>query len=239
MFESDFSNETGHATPFISSEANSISLHFTVSQLQSKMSTISPFELTVDYTQTMMGFAMLNRHPKHIGMIGLGGGSMAKFCYKHFPDSRITVAEINPHVIGLRKEFFIPDNDERFQIVQTDGAEFVQRSIGKFDVLVVDGFDQKGQSPQLCTQSFYSDTHDALTRDGILVVNLDETNGFYETYFSRIDTVFKSNVAEIQANDEGNVIVFAGRGRQIPAADLRNGIDSFYSDLMEWDASNV
>jgi hypothetical protein len=27
--------------------------------------------------------------------IGLGGGSLAKFCYRHLPNSRITVVEIN------------------------------------------------------------------------------------------------------------------------------------------------
>jgi spermidine synthase len=107
------SSHNQHVAPFIYEEQNCKSLHFTIHQLQSKMSISRPDELKVDYTKTMMGFVLLNRRPKHIVMIGLGGGSLAKFCYKHLPESRITVIEINPHVIALRNEFLIPLRSSR------------------------------------------------------------------------------------------------------------------------------
>jgi spermidine synthase len=220
--------------PSICDDANGRSLFFTPDRQQSMMSITCPYELSVDYTQTMMGFAMLNRHPKHIGMIGLGGGSLAKFCYKHFPESKISVSEINPHVIAVRQKFAIPDDDHRFEVLQVDGSEFVRTSKGTMDVLLVDGFDHIGQSPQLCTQLFYSDCHKALSDRGLMVVNLDEKDGFYKTIFSRIETVFASSVVEIQANDYGNVIVFAAKRRNIQLENLRNRMDRFYSELNQW-----
>jgi spermidine synthase len=223
-----------HLTPFICDDANGRALFFTLDHLQSMMSITSPYELAVDYTQTMMGFALLNRHPQHIGMIGLGGGSLAKFCYKHFPDSKISVAEINPHVIALRRKFAIPDDDHRFEVLQVDGSDFVRTSKGTMDVLLVDGFDHVGQSPQLCTQRFYTDCYRALSDRGLMVVNLDETNGFYKTIFTRIETTFNSHVVPIQANDHGNVIVIAAKGRNIRADNLRNRMDRFYSELNQW-----
>src|SRR5450830_1554034 len=114
------------AIPFISEGINSKSLHFEKNQMQSSMCTSRPDELALDYTKTMMGFLLLNRHPKHLGMIGLGGGSLAKFCYRHLPDTRLTVVEINPHVIALRQEFEVPDDAARIAIVCADGADFVR-----------------------------------------------------------------------------------------------------------------
>jgi spermidine synthase len=167
-------------------------------------------------------------------MIGLGGGSLAKFCYKHFPESKISVSEINPHVIALRQKFAIPEDDHRFEVLQIDGSDFVRTSKGTMDVLLVDGFDHIGQSPQLCTHRFYTDCYQALSDRGLMVVNLDETNGFYKTIFTRIDSVFNGHVVAIQANDHGNVVAFAAKGRNIQAENIRKRMDRFYSELNQW-----
>jgi spermidine synthase len=53
------------------------SLHFTLGELQSRMLTHQPWRLDLDYTRTMMGFLLFQPAPVHIGMIGLGGGSLA------------------------------------------------------------------------------------------------------------------------------------------------------------------
>lgn len=53
-------------------------------------------------------------------MIGLGGGSMPKWCYHQLPATDITVIEISPIVISLREQFYIPaDNDESVCSVET------------------------------------------------------------------------------------------------------------------------
>ena len=48
-------------------------------------------------------------------MIGLGGGSLAKFCHHYLPETRITVVEINPHVIAMRRHFQVPDDDAHWR----------------------------------------------------------------------------------------------------------------------------
>ena len=37
----------------------------------------------------MMGFLLFKPQPRSIGMIGLGGGSLAKFCYRYLSRTRI------------------------------------------------------------------------------------------------------------------------------------------------------
>ncbi len=55
-----------------------------------------------------MGFLLFNPRPQHIGMIGLGGGSIQKYCHRYLPHTEISVAEINPDVITLRDCFRVP-----------------------------------------------------------------------------------------------------------------------------------
>lgn len=204
-----------HARPFVHDNGGTRSLHFTLGELQSSMVMRRPWRLEVDYTRTMMGFLLFNPAPLHIGMIGLGGGSLAKFCYRQLPASPMTVLEINPHVIALRREFQIPDDDERFRVIMADGALFMQTEAPRFDVLLVDGFDQDGQPAALCTQRFYDDCFAALPGGGVLVVNLHYDHPDYPVLADRISRSFSGNAVEVLSEEQSNSIVFASKGQAI------------------------
>lgn len=213
-----------HVVPFIREEGNSKSLHFSVNLLQSRMHNSRPDELDLDYTRTMMGFLILNPQPRHVAMIGLGGGSLAKYCYRHLPAAKITVVEINPHVIALRKEFLIPDDNERFTVIEANGADYVRTAEPDIDVLLVDGYDHRGQPPQLCSQDFYENCRGVLTDQGVMAVNLHDTHPLYELFIDRIGRSFDHNIAEVYGNRDGNVIVFAGHKITISPHSFRNNI---------------
>lgn len=217
-------NSSQHMVPFVHEENGSKSLYFSIDQLQSRMCRSRPNELELDYTRMMMGFLLFNRHPRRIAMIGLGGGSLAKYCYHTLTDCNITVVEINPHVIALRKEFMVPDDDERFQVVEADGADFVREANAKFDVLVVDGYDYKGQPAQLCSRKFYVNCAKTLSDQGILVANLHAYHKAYVVLLDRLSQVFGGNVAELAANKGGNVVVFASNSISMSALNLRNSV---------------
>ncbi|MHB1249777.1 MAG: spermine/spermidine synthase domain-containing protein [Polaromonas sp.] len=201
--------------PFVRDEGAAKSLHFTLGELQSRMLTSQPWQLALDYTRTMMGFLLFNPAPRHIGMIGLGGGSLAKFCYRQLPASRMTVLEINPYVIALRREFQVPDDGARFQVVAADAALYLQTETPALDVLLVDGFDHEGQSAALCTQRFYDDCLAALTANGVLVVNLHYNHPDYPLWLDRIGRSFNGNAVEALCREKSNGIVFASKGRAI------------------------
>ncbi len=203
-------NDSRDSSPFISEGKGVIRLHFNVCQVQSEMHKCAPDELALGYTQTMMDFRLFNNAPRHIGMVGLGGGSLQKYCYRHFPHAAISVAEISPEVIALRDRFSIPHDDQRFQVHCEDGADFVERLPAQFDVLLVDGFDNKGQPPQLCSQQFYDDCYRSLTPQGILVVNMYEGES---VLIPRIRSSFGDEVVVADwAEGSNNTIVFAGKG---------------------------
>ena len=206
-----------HSRPFVRDDGPTISLHFSLDELQSCMNKLQPQWLEVDYTRTMMGFLLFNPAPVHITMIGLGGGSLAKFCYSQLPRSRMTVLEINPEVIALRKTFCVPDDDARFEVIEADGAVYVATQTETCDVLLVDGFDEKGQPPALCSQGFYDDCFNALTPGGVLAVNLHYEDAAYPLWLARLQRSFGGHITEIPALEKSNCIVFASRAMAMPA----------------------
>jgi spermidine synthase len=198
------------SSPFLRKGKRTLSLHFNVFGVQSKMDTRMPDRLVLGYTRTMMGFLLFHPSPEHIGVIGLGGGSIPKYCYRQLPQTNVSVAEISSEVIALRDEFQIPRDDERFTIYCDDGADFVRHRPAMFDVLIVDGFDSSGQPPQLCSEAFYDDCYNSLTPEGILVVNVYE--GRESILISRVSRSFQNRVITVGGEDSDNAIVFAAKG---------------------------
>lgn len=198
-----------------------MSMYFSGDQLHSQMNRLQPDHLAIDYTRTMMGFLLFNSTPAHIAMIGLGGGSMLKFCYHHLPQTQLTVIEINPHVIALKEEFEVPDDPARITLICGDGAEFVRHASTEQDVLLVDGFDGAGQALSLCSQAFYNDCYQALAHKGLMVTNLNPKHPDHEVFMARIRLAFDNDVLEIASAEKTNHLVFACKGHTISVDELR------------------
>jgi spermidine synthase len=198
-----------HVKPVIYETLSSKSLFFSTHDIQSRMDIMRPDELQFEYTRIMMGFLLHNPHPRSIAMIGLGGGSLAKFCYRCLPQTDITVIEINPHVIAHRSDFAVPPDDHRFTVRLADAAAFLRETDEKFDVLLADGFDIDGLPPALSSPQFYDDCSNALNPGGIFVANLHGCKPLYEVIVDRIRCGFDGNL--LMVNDPGatNRLAFA------------------------------
>lgn len=211
--------------PFVFSVDGHKSLYFTLDQLQSRMCSAHPNQLEVDYTRTMMGFLLFNSRPASIAMIGLGGGSLLKFCYRHLPDARLTMIEINPQVIALRHEFEVPEDTQRIELVCADGADFVRDAAANhsagYDVLLVDGFDSEGLAPSLCSQRFYNDCYQSLSQQGVMVANLHHDDPQHALFTARIRLAFDGNLLEVASQEKSNSILFARKGKPISMEEIR------------------
>lgn len=190
-----------------------LSLHFSWHETQSCMDLRQPEALNLEYTRTMMGFLLFVPEPESIAMVGLGGGSLTKFCHRHLPRTRIRVIEINPHVIALRNEFEVPPDDQRLSVVLGDGARFVRSCPERFDVLMIDGYDDNGLPPALSSQRFYNDCRELLTPGGILVVNLHCGQRRWQRPAERIRRSFNGTTVIVKDDDGSNTIVFASRNK--------------------------
>ncbi|AOJ71528.1 MULTISPECIES: spermidine synthase [Burkholderia] len=198
-------------SPVVIETPHLVSLCFDDRGMQSCMYVDGPDLLALGYTRTMMGFLLLHSEPRRIAMIGLGGGSLAKYLYRHLPDARITSIEINPDVIALRDRFRIPPDDARFSVLCADGAQYVA-SAGDAcaDVLIVDGFDAGGLPLELGSRPFYADCRRHLAAGGVLVVNLLTDDPRVADCLAALRDVFGTSAALAPAEDSAsNLIVFA------------------------------
>ncbi|MCR1343904.1 transferase, partial [Acidithiobacillus ferrooxidans] len=143
--------QTLTGNPFAHEGDREITLRFDLSATQSAMHKADPDNLVLGYTRTMMGFLIFQPKPERIAMIGLGGGSLAKYCLRHIPDVHFMAIEINPRVIALRDKFRIPPDGPKFKVICAEGAVYVRYRSKLVDVLLIDGFNHDGQARQLCS----------------------------------------------------------------------------------------
>jgi spermidine synthase len=197
--------------PYIFDTPHERRLHFTHEGTQSAMSLRDPDSLTSIYTRKMMAFLLVNPHPLHIVMIGLGGGSLAKFCYRHLPTSRITVIEVNADVIAMRDEFFIPKDDARFRVIHADGARYVADTSEPMDALLVDAFDEDGIATTLTNSLFYASAERLLTEHGVMVMNLWGDAGRCAANVEEAAAAFGCRALLVTVCGEANVLMFASR----------------------------
>lgn len=167
-----------------------------------------PDALLCKYTRKMVGFLLFNPRPARILMIGLGGGSLVRWCRRHLPDAAITVCEIDPSVIALRNEFQIPPDDERLEVLLVDGATYLATCTDKFDVILVDAFDRDGLSLSVMTRSFYRDAKERLAAGGTFVMNAVDSLVLSKPCIDGMRAAFPRPIVPVSIPLDGNLILF-------------------------------
>lgn len=195
--------------PFTFDYGDMRTLHFDERFIQSAMRISQPDELLLSYTRAMMGFLLFQPRPRHILMIGLGGGSLAKYCYRHLPDSRITVVELDPAIIALRGRFHVPDDDARLQVVQADAVDYVAALREPVDIIIHDGYGPDGLPAPLNSTPFYRQCRKALAPGGVLVSNLWGEDLDLLPAMQRLHSVFDARLWWCHAQYCLNRIVFS------------------------------
>ncbi len=185
-------------------------LHLGGPAIQSAMRIREPYALHLEYTRAMMMFLLLLENPGEICLIGLGGGSIAKYIHHYLPVSRLLALEVSADVVAAARGYFLlPDDDDRLQVRIGDGAAHVHANKASMDVLLVDGYDANRIVEALATESFYRACRDALKPRGVAVFNLWGSDRFFDTYLSRIETAFEGRVLQLPAERKGNIQIFA------------------------------
>lgn len=188
-------------------------LHFDIYSVQSAMRRDDPDALHLPYTRTMMAFLLFVPRPRRILLLGLGGGSLAKFCYRRIPSSTITVLETDPNVLALRDEFRVPPDDQRFRVLCGDGVHYIAHHARRKDVILADACDHRGIAPALAAADFYANVRRRLAPGGIFVMNVCGDAYECASHCARIRGVFGECVIELPVRQDGNRIVLASRSR--------------------------
>lgn len=200
--------------PFVVDNGRRRFLHFDFGSIQSAMDLSDPGRLALAYTRKMMAFLLFKRDPERLLLLGLGGGSIAKFCYRNLPDSSLTAIEVNGDVIALREEFGIPADDHRFRVVHADGAAYLAQLSRRQDVILVDAFDRAGMATGLDSAEFYRVARTRLNTGGVLVANLCGSDSSIRAQLAMIRDAFGDELLTMRVRVDGNIIAFAFKGRR-------------------------
>ncbi len=185
-------------------------LHLGGPAVQSAMRIKEPYALELEYTRAMMAFLLFKPAPANIGLVGLGGGSIAKYIHRNLPDSHLTALEINPGVVSAARSYFLlPPDDARLRVELGDGAKFVRDQDGAMDVLLIDGYDANRIVEDLASPDFYDACLRALAPGGVAVFNLWGSDTFFDIYFDRVAKSFSDHTLMLPAEKKGNIQLFA------------------------------
>ena len=195
--------------PFIGESAQERTLYFSLDNIQSRMRLDDPWALDLSYTRKVMSFLLFRAAPRRILMVGLGGGSLAKYCYRYLPGARVDAVERDDDVIALRDYFLIPRGSRRLAVIAADGARYVANSRERYDVVICDAFESDGIAPSVGQEAFYENVFSSLNAGGILVANLAGPTDDRRRHLALMTRVFADDVLLVPVEGEGNEIVLA------------------------------
>jgi spermidine synthase len=194
--------------------AGTLDLRFAHGVAQSRMRIDAPHLLAVDYTRSMLGALLWQPQPRRIAIVGLGGGSQAKFLHRHLPGAVIEVLEINPRVLALRDRFHVPPDDAGLRVLLVDAAEYLPTQRGRYDLLLVDGYDETGIPAALSTPAFHAACRDALAGKGVLATNLFCAD--HAAHYARLSEAFAGRTLLVEEPRQSNRVAFAWNGADAP-----------------------
>lgn len=140
---------------------------------QSAMYLDDQVELASNYTKFYKLAAHFNPDMQKVLMIGGGGYSFPKYALENYPDVKMDVIEIDPRVTEIARKFFGLGEDPRLRIFHEDARVFLNRTDGKYDVVLCDAFNSHYSIPfHLTTVETVQRLHDILEDDGVVLSNV-------------------------------------------------------------------
>ena len=195
----------------VSEERGVRHLHVGGEAIQSAMRLEEPFALELDYTRCMMAFLLFHPRPRRALMIGLGGGSLAKFFHRHLAGLHTHVVEYDERVIATARALFhVPADDARLTVEHGDGVEALAPEC--CDLLVVDGYEDEATPAAMVSQAFFDACWCALEEPGALVVNFMDDDRDFDRNLRRIEHAFGGAVLAFQSLRDPNIVIVGLKG---------------------------
>lgn len=143
-------------------------------------------------------------------ILGMGTGTYATQCRKYFGNMNIEGVEIDEKITKLsRKYFALPDD---INVTTYDGRAFLNASDRKYDVIMVDAYQDITIPFQMSSVEFFRLVKSHLNENGVMVVNMNmrgNDDGDINQYLAdTISSVF-GNVYTVEVDNSTNRELFA------------------------------
>jgi precorrin-6B methylase 2 len=184
---------------------------------QSKVDVDNPLTGHCEYVELFLQALLFNRRPKRILMLGLGGGSAQRLFHHYCPDARILTVEVDPEVVRIAREHFFFD-DKKLLVVISDARDYLERTKGKFDIIIQDTFVSKHRTvfipEHLASREFFELVWARLKSSGVFAINtlgtvrVRKTSNPIVTIYRDLVDIFRS-VYLFEVSETMNVVMIS------------------------------
>ncbi len=138
--------------------------------------------------------------PLDVLILGMGSGTYARQCEAYFGNMNIEGVEIDEKITDLSRKYF--DLPEDVEVTTYDGRAYLQAVDTKYDVIMVDAYQDITIPFQMSSREFFTQVRDHLKDGGVMVVNMNMTSEeegnindyLTDTIASVFDTVYTADV---------------------------------------------
>jgi spermidine synthase len=179
-----------------------------------------------------MASAEAETAPLRVLVLGNGSGTYATQCRSYFPACSVTGVEIDGKITDLAERYFsLPDD---VPVVEYDGRAFLQAADEKYDVILVDAYQDITIPFQMSSAEFFSLVRGHLDPGGVMVVNMnmhsDGEGSINEYLCDTIASVFPF-VSTVDVSNNTNRELFASMDAD-PATLLSAAVPSVKDELL-------
>ncbi len=108
-------------------------------------------------------------------VLGMGTGTYATQCRKYFGDVAVEGVEIDEKITKLARKYFALPED--VPVVTYDGRAYLNAVEEKYDVIMVDAYQDITIPFQMSSVEFFTLVHSHLNENGVMVVNMNMRAG--------------------------------------------------------------
>lgn len=182
-------------------------------------------------------------------ILGMGSGTFAVQCAKYFPQVDVSGVEIDEKITELAHEYF--ELPESIPVETYDGRAYLNADKKKYDVIMVDAYQDITIPFQMSSVEFFSLVKSHLKDNGVMVVNLNMYDGDGETITSYLSDTIASVFEDVSVIDvpgaTNRELFAAGRPElreglaaaveNVSDHELRDMLTASESRLKKWDST--
>lgn len=165
-------------------------------------------------------------------ILGMGTGTYATQCMRYFGEMSIEGVEIDDKITALARTYFeLPDE---VQVTTYDGRAFLNAVDKKYDVIMVDAYQDITIPFQMSSVEFFTLVKEHLTENGVMVVNMNmrgDSEGNINQYLA--DTI--ANVFD----EIYTVDVYGSTNRELFASDNPQMLENMKSNCQNISDNNL
>ncbi len=153
---------------------------------------------------------------KKMLILGMGTGTFALQSAKYFPNVQVSGVEIDEKITDLAHRYF--ELPESIPVTTYDGRAYLNSDHEKYDVIMVDAYQDITIPFQMSSREFFALVKDHLKEDGVMVVNMnmisDSEDGITSYLADTISTEF-SDVYTVDVKGSTNRELFASNDSSV------------------------